>query len=147
MKIASRLYQLFLIGAICFFVISFFTSSQTIDIHIHDTYFVIGVFHFYIFIAFVLLFFWLLYLLLKNFLFSNLLTWIHIIAILISISLFAILMYKMPHQQRAYFDINLWTSFNTISKAANSAILIFVSSQLSFVINIIGGLLKKFMLK
>jgi hypothetical protein len=126
----NQLTSLFLLAAVFLFIYSLFLGEQIIDIHLHDTFFVISTAYVFWALAIFLILCWALYKLANSSRLIKFLTWIHLIATLIFPFLFAITIQwrNMPHD-----DIILAI-----------ASLLFVAGQIAFLINIIGGLARRF---
>jgi heme/copper-type cytochrome/quinol oxidase subunit 1 len=145
-------YNLFLLIGFIFVVISLFVLSQhnSIDIHLHDTYFVITHTHFFWFLAILALFVWVLYLLTNKFLFSKALTWIHVIITILTLVFFALALYYGDNlsnlQPRRYYEYSSLDSFNDYdryTKTIGTVLSILIFGQIIFVINVIVGLFKR----
>src|SRR5687767_13087330 len=107
----ERPYNLLLLTSLGILIASFFAFGRTFDIHLHDTYFIIAIAPLFWVTVFLLLIIWSLYLLTKQFLFSKILTWIHIIltvatsVFLVGISFYSNDSYKgLAGMPRRYFD-------------------------------------------
>lgn len=147
-----RPYHLLLLTAILFFIATFFVNNQALDMHLHDTYFIISLPHLFWLIIILLLIFWMLYLFTKRILFSKVLTWTHIVLlVLTSISLVPILFYSnfqgKARSPRRYYDINNWETMAQPDGLAKGIVVIFGAiflGVLIYVINFIMGLIKRF---
>ena len=144
-------YNLLLWTGLILVLTSFFILKQnnTVDIHLHDTYFVIAHTHIFWLLAFLALFVWTLYLLTNKILFSKSLVWTHVIITIMTILLFALSLFFgdsfiNPTPPR-YYDYSSWNSFDnytTFTKAFGVTIFVLLFGQFIFVINFIVGLLK-----
>lgn len=134
------------------FLTSFLVLNQNsvVDIHLHDTYFVIANTHILWLLSIISLLIWTLYLLTIRILFSKFLIWAHvIITILTLVIFFTTLLFGAnlfnPTQIR-YSDYSDWNSFKTYAKYNQSLAIIIgmlLIGQFVFVINIIVGLTKR----
>jgi hypothetical protein len=70
-KLKTRPYNLLFIEAITLLVASFFTLNETLDIHLHDTYYIIPTTYAGWAIVLFLLILWLIYLFTNRWLFSK----------------------------------------------------------------------------
>src|SRR5687768_6564218 len=132
MKFSKPYILLAFIGALLL-LLSFFSNDRTIDIHVHDTVFIIPASHIFGSLGFLLLFFWLIYNLAYKIIFSKALAWIHIIStIVFFISLVL---------------ISFLESFYFLNQIALGLSIIAVLAQLLFLINIFTGLIKKLLVK
>jgi heme/copper-type cytochrome/quinol oxidase subunit 1 len=145
-------YSLLLLTALLLFAVGFFVTN-TIDIHLHDTYFVLP-FRLLIWsmaIIFVLL--WVLYLVTKKALLSKTLSWIHILLTILS-CLFLITMFywmndhyeglaAMPRRYLASGITEQYDYLNNQAKATWLSMLILMFSQITYVVNLSVGLYQR----
>jgi heme/copper-type cytochrome/quinol oxidase subunit 1 len=118
--------------------LSFLQHRQTIDIHLHDTYYVIGVDFICIVLGLFFLLLWMTYQLFKKRLYSQLLTNIHVIVTFFCSAFWFVQAYTGT--PRRYID---YSTFNSISGVFSFVILLFLAAQLLFLFNIIAGLFKR----
>jgi heme/copper-type cytochrome/quinol oxidase subunit 1 len=149
MKIRSKPYELFGVAAVLLFAISFIPLSRSVDINLHDTYFVISMRYIYRLLATVFLFIWLLYCCFNNILFSKKLTWVHVILSILPpiIFLFVLINFNsMDGIPRRYYT---FTEFESKKHTENKLIICGVLliailvGQSIFLINLICGILKR----
>ena len=147
-KLLIKPYDLFLVTALGLFVSSFFSFSQTLDIHLHDTYYVISANYF--FWTFALIFFvgWAIYKLTNRFLLTKYLTWVHIILTLIVLAI--LMTITLWHDLIIPPIKNEAVSFATLTKESRlqtiialSITTIFIAGQIAYIINLLGGLIKR----
>jgi cytochrome c oxidase subunit 1 len=145
-------YNLLLWTGLVFVLTSFFILRQnnSVDIHLHDTYFVIAHTHIFWLLAILALFVWTLYLLTNKILYSKALTWAHVIITILTLLLFALTLFFgdsfMNPTPRRYYDYTNWNSFDnytTFTKAIGISIFVLLFGQFIFVINLILGLFKR----
>jgi heme/copper-type cytochrome/quinol oxidase subunit 1 len=143
-QLFSKPYHLLGLFGLIIFLFSFFSNnSGTLDLHIHDTVFIISIPHILKALAAALLFFWLIYNFTIKILFSKAITWIHIIGTLLFSFYMAALNYNI--QNTSETERNGWTTFEQIDDAnfiISILILFFLVCQLLFIFNIIVGLIK-----
>ena len=152
MLIKRRPYNLLLVIGLLLVLLSLFVlnTTNTIDIHFHDTYFVLAYAHVFWLFGFIFLFLWTLYTLTKNVLFSKTLTWIHVIITVLTLIILA-LTFKLDNtvlisNSPTYNDANNWDSFVTYSRFHRTmtiVTIILLIGQTTFVINVFAGLLKR----
>lgn len=151
MGLKTKPYNLLLIVGVIFILLSFLNSNRsgTIDIHLHDTYFIIAHTQILLLLAFIAVFIWTLYILTYRFLFSKVLTWTHVIITLLTLFLLTWILYfsyGFPNPTaRRYVDYSLWTSYNTYADSKATAILsiVLLLGQIIYIVNVIGGIFKR----
>jgi hypothetical protein len=147
-KISNQPFHLFLVTAILLLVFSFFTWGQSIDIHLHDTYFVISTIFFIWALGIVFFLVWTIYKLTSKVLWKRFLTWFHV---LVTIFILIVLLTANFWHDKLIPPINRdFVSFETFqadtereAKVILPLVIVFVAGQLAFVVNIIGGLTNK----
>jgi heme/copper-type cytochrome/quinol oxidase subunit 1 len=125
------------------------TQDRTIDIHLHDTYYVIAQGHVFIFLAFIVWFLWFLYLLTRKVLYSKTLTWIHVVTTLLTL-LFLLSLLNFGGDifnlsSRRYLDASNWTTFNRYEQGMRRiayTLIVLLLGQIVFVVNLIVGIIK-----
>ena len=145
-------YNLLLLTALLLFA-GGFLATQTIDIHLHDTYFVFTS-RFLIWsgaLLFALL--WVLYLATKTALFSKTLSWIHILLTIISclvIITTAYLMHNvyeglaaMPSRYLDYGVAKKYDYLNNLEIATWILLLILALGQIIYIVNLFVGIYKR----
>ncbi|MEO9022277.1 MAG: hypothetical protein ABI237_11260 [Ginsengibacter sp.] len=150
MQIRKRPYNLLLLTGLililtCFF---FFNQNTTIDIHLHDTYFVIAHSHFFWLLAIPALMIWTIYLLTNKILYSKALTWVHVIITISTLVLLASTLFMgeslFNPAPKHYYDYSSWnSSVTTPARIIADTIFILLSGQIIFIINFIAGIFKR----
>ncbi|HYE54987.1 MAG TPA: hypothetical protein VD996_09100 [Chitinophagaceae bacterium] len=130
MNIKTKPYHLLLFAGIVFVLLSFFANNQnnTLDLHLHDTYYIIATMHVLWALAFLALLTWTLYTVTSGFLYSKVLTWAHV-----GLTLVTLLFLTW-----AVFFGNVAYS-GTIAVVA----IILLLTQLVFFVNFFGGVFKR----
>jgi len=145
-------YNLLLWTGLVLVLTSFFVLKQTnsLDIHLHDTYIVIA--HTYVFwlLAILALFVWTIYLLTNKILYSKMLTWAHVSITILTLLLFALTLFFgdsfINATPRRHYDFSSWNSFyhyTTLTKVMAISIFVLLIGQCIFVVNLIAGLFKQ----
>lgn len=133
-------YNLFVLAGLISFFLSFLPTSQTIDIHLHDTVYVLHSAVIFRSIAIALVCFWIIYQLSSKILLSKSLVWIHLIVTFLIVVYFAFLIISSSNDNAQ----NGWNSSEN-SYASNLVFKIllatFFIAQILFVINIVGGII------
>ncbi len=146
MKLSSRPYNLLVIAAIALSIISFFISEDIIDVHLHDTYYVIPLKFIFWTIAAILLMSWIIYRLTDRILFSKLLSWMHVIFTIVSLTFIVFPWWNRSPAPRRLYDFNsIEAPLHAVDKTNAiitlcAAILLF--AQVIFIINIVFGIIK-----
>jgi hypothetical protein len=137
----TKPYHLLLIVTFALMFFSLFVTTQTTDLHIHDTYYIIetkAIFYLLAGFAFLL---WLTYFIARKIL-SKWLMYIHLFVTLSTIVYLLTVVYNINTSPISY---NSWTSFEQFKDTSNIIAIIFFIffiAQLLFVINIFTGLIK-----
>ena len=151
LRLKQSPYNLLLLAALVLVLISFFLNQdRTVDIHLHDTYYIIAQGHLFLFFAVIVWFLWFLYLLTAKVLYSTSLTWTHV-AITLSTVLFLLFLLNFGGdifnpRPRRYFDYSSWNSFNVYSRNMRWITYITIAlllGQITFVVNLIAGIVKR----
>ena len=151
MQLKRNPYHLLLLTALLLFLSSFLVrQGKTVDIHLHDTYIVIAQAHvMWLFTSMVWLL-WLLYLLTRKLLYSQSLTWVHVIITLVTVVLlvfplyFGSSMFEAPVRREN--DHSNWSAFEEYSrniKIFSYCIAALIFGQVTFAINLVAGLFKR----
>ena len=153
MQIGKHPHHLLFLAVIPFLVIFFIWNDVTLDLHFHDTYFIIPARVLVLAPVTYLLIIWSVYLATLKVLFSKKLIWIHVIfAILLSCLVFA-----FPYlihtnlltgdRPRRYYDFNEWNNYPFRSALPSLLFRIFflllLLGQLLLPINLVMGLYKR----
>lgn len=151
MQLKQRPYNLLLLTGLILVLTSFFLfdGNSAVDIHLHDTYFVIAHTHIFWLLAILAFFMWTLYLLTNKILYSKSLTWTHIIVTILTLVLFASTLFigdgHINPMPRRYYDYSNWNSldmYSTLIKVGAITLFILLLGQINFVINFIVGIFK-----
>lgn len=149
--------MLFLLGFI-FVLISFGSfTEQSLDIHLHDTYFVIAFRHILLILALILWIIWGTYKLLNRFLYSEMLTRIHVVTTVLLFLVNTILLFGnftmsivnngAPRRYNYYSGWssvkNMFDLYGTETKFLLLASVVLLLGQLIFPINLTLGLIGK----
>src|SRR4051812_21890293 len=100
-NIKERPYNLFPIASIIVLISSFPAFGTTVDIYLHDTYFIFASADLLWGITGLLLILWTVYLLTQRFLFSKVLTWIHVILTVTTLVFVAAISFYLNHYHDA----------------------------------------------
>jgi hypothetical protein len=140
MKSVLKPYALLLLSAIILLALSAFSAADSVDIHLHDTYFVLKWSNIYFLLGMAMLSMWLISIGTKNLHSSRTLEWVQIILTILSVSTFFLpprLFYKDNSPGFTYNDLL------GISHMVSLAVFAFILAQLILLTNIIIGFLKK----
>ncbi len=159
MKRFNRFYNILLVFGFIFILISFGPfKEQSLDIHLHDTYFIIAYRHILLIFASILLIVWGMYKLLNRLLYSVILTRIHVVTTVLLFLINTILLFNNFTSSivnngapRRYNDYSGWSSvknmldlYGTETKFLLLASLLLSIGQLIFPINLTLGMTRKF---
>jgi hypothetical protein len=136
MKLLQSHHLLALASALLFLLSFLITGDQTVDIHFHDTYFVIDGATFIRSLGTLLLICWGIYLVTNRILLSRWLTWIHIMMTLVAITM------ATPF---SLFTSNKYESWRYMVSGMPTPrfVIIFIIAQATLIINIAGGIIKQ----
>jgi heme/copper-type cytochrome/quinol oxidase subunit 1 len=130
------------LAAILLLLFSFF-SGGTLDIHIHDTYYIIAQAQLFVSIAILLLLFSFIYKITSKNLLSKSLSWLHTWFTLLFAALLVFSVFKANSFERT--DYSTWSSFVQFQTENRFVVLLFLFgtiAQLLLIINLVGGILK-----
>ena len=137
MKLLSKPHTLLgLLGGIFLLFVLFSNQEATVDIHMHDLVIIVANAHVTGVSAAILLYLWLIYSFTYKIIFSRLLYWIHIVCTI----LFFILFYIVSHIQPSK------PSYDDVHTVLFVSLIAFFIAQILFVVNLIGGIIKKLVL-
>ncbi len=144
-----RLFDLFLVVSILCPFISFFYGNEAFDINLHDSYYVIPISVTGLTIGGLFLIMWILYRLFHRILLSQGLANLHVVTSLVALACFMKLVsppdFLMPG--RPYYAISPFDSRPQLLMVTTVAVLLSLISQLIFVVNILGGIIKQLVKK
>ena len=148
-KFKAKPYNFLLITGLIFFISSFFFKGENniIDIHLHDTYFIIAHTHIFWTLGLISIIFWQLYLITNRLMYSKKLILIHTIITLLTLALIGIALcfigYKKGTPRRYYEFSNLNSPvYETTEKVFGVILFILLCGQILYVANFILGLIK-----
>ncbi|HEU4471694.1 MAG TPA: hypothetical protein VFR58_11455 [Flavisolibacter sp.] len=150
MKIKSRPYQLFLLSGLSFLLFSILALNRegSIDIHVHDTYYIVAHTHVLWILASLSVLLWIIYILTNRFLFSKFITWLHVavtISALILLSWISVFGYQLNGAPK-YMDYSSpwsWKAHSGYSKAVIIIIAVLLTGQILYIVNLLGGIVKR----
>lgn len=153
MHIGKHPYHLLPLAAIPFLVIFLTWNKATLDLHLHDTYFIIPARLLVLAPIAYLLIIWCIYLATRKFLFSRKLIWVHVIFAIVLLWFIFAFPYLIHtnllsgDRPRRYYDFNEWNYYPFRSALPSYLFRIFflllLLGQLILPINLIMGLFKK----
>lgn len=129
----KRPYHLLLITATLLFIVSFWHKNDSIDFHLHDTYFVFSGVYYVMSLFFLSC--WGIYRLTEKFLLTKYLTWLHVI-ITISILIYCLTPDFYKTAPVSYVELGSYNWYYQIAA-------VLVGAQIGFVVNLLGGLIRK----
>ena len=142
MTFKAQPYHLFIIVSLVLFVLSFFVSSASMDLLLHDTYYVMDSATVYMGASLFFLLLWLFYLFTKKLLYSNLLSWMHIAFTTLSALLVVFFIYRANSASLHTFNQMRGSSFLVLNTVVVNAIFSLLLVQLLFLWNFIMGIIK-----
>ncbi len=148
MKFKRNPFHLLLLNAFFLFFISLFIPNREIDIHFHDTFFILPIKYLIWFPTLFQFVFWIIYLITKQYLFSNLLSWIHIVLLVsTSLSIVVLTYYLLNSISQPIIHPTVDSIKNLRPNQAPSDLIsslsfLLIGSSLIYITNLIIGLLK-----
>jgi len=143
-NVSNQPYAAQLWPALVLIVLSLIVADRsTIDVHIHDTYFVLSTKFVLRLFAAILILFWFMYLLVGSLMFSAVLTRLHVLLNVLAIASLALATLIVGK----YVDFSIWpTGFRGSSRLSafvtwSGAVLIL--SQLLFIFNLLAGVTRR----
>lgn len=137
-------YHLLLLAAIILTIQSFFINgSSSLDIHLHDAYFVFPRSLPYLVGAFLLTLLWSVYLLTRKILASKYLIWMHVVAtLLLLITIYTVEYWPISTQTGVpynYYNVDnsYFEYYSQQSPRELMVVLLFVAGQLFFIVNLL----------
>jgi heme/copper-type cytochrome/quinol oxidase subunit 1 len=125
-------------------ILSFFTTAATIDINLHDTYFVVSAVHLYRLIGLIFFILWVIYTITEPILPVVWLKWGHVLVTLIALIIIshfsAQLSIRGPHKYYIDGQIREAVNINTIITIVTTVLL---TAQLLFIANLMTGIVEK----
>jgi hypothetical protein len=152
LQVKQKPYNLLLLTAIFSFIAGLSQMNVLIDIHLHDTFFVLPLAYFIWSFSLILIILWLLYRATEKILFSKKLSFVHIISTIVCCLFILILPYFInPYKglagmPRIYSENGRTKTYNLLGDISNSAISllsILVFAQLFFLLNFFIGLYRR----
>jgi len=139
-------YKLLLLTGILLIVFSFFNFKKTLDIHLHDTFFVIALNLVCWTLAASLFVFSLIYWLANHRLLSTFLTWTHVIFTLILTVFFVAAPYWLPLVEQSFSNDPVLAIRQRwqFDRSVQISVLMLLAGQITLFINLIGGLIKRY---
>ena len=140
-------YSLFLFTGLIFIIPGFLYPKQTIDIHFHDTYFVIANLQFFTAFIMLYLFFWIAYSVANHITYKRSLVWLHYFLMTISTAvILSFILFGSLGSRYVGVDFNyVWNRFSKFQFVAGIAFIVLLFSQLIFLINLIIGIIRRLM--
>ena len=151
MLLKQNPYHLLLLTGLALLLVSFFISPfRTLDIHVHDTYYVIAQQQIFWLFAFMVWLLWFIYWWTRKALYSTWLSWIHIILTLLTVLFLLFIIYFsgdiFTPQPGSYVDLESGSSFaeyNRNLRLIGYFTIALLLWQLAFVVNLVIGLYKR----
>lgn len=148
LRLKQQPYHLLLLAALALVLTSFFhNGGRTVDIHVHDTYFVLTYGSVFMVLAFGVWILWFLYQLTHKALYSKGLTRIHVVTTLLTVVFLLLLLYlgEPESQPGSHVDYrNAYDETHQRRKGITYSLNALLLGQLTFVIHVFLGSIKRF---
>lgn len=147
-RIANQPYFLFLVTGFVLTFSTLFMFGQSVDFHLHDTYFIVSINYFILALAGLFFISWTIYKLIDRFLWTKILTWTHVlltILVLILLSTIGFWHGKIlpPIKSETISYQNIIDDQKRKGIIAYLVMTIFVLGQVAYFVNLIVGLIKR----
>ena len=143
-RILNQAYFLFILIVTILILISIFLRERLIDIHIHDTKFVISLMPVLWIISVTLILGWAIYRLTNKFLLTKYLTWFHVIAtLLVFIFFIGVCLWQNTSPTQEVSWKSLEEELQREQKIFLTISIVFILAQTAFIINLVGGFLRR----
>ena len=148
-RLTNEPYSLFLLTAILLFMLSFLMWGQSLDLHIHDTYIIITTNYFVWTISLIFFLVWGLYKLTDKILWTKKLIWLHVLTTIFVLIFSATIEAwhdKIMPTIKTTDVVSLQKVFEDQKRKQIITLtisIIFIVGQLSFFVNLVGGLFKR----
>ncbi|PZR21376.1 MAG: hypothetical protein DI535_28405 [Citrobacter freundii] len=143
-KLFHQPVDLFLLTALAFLLISFIPTGRLVDIHLHDTMYVIAISHLFWLLVIVLIVIWTICRLLDKFLPNKFLIWFQVCATIAPFIFLAI--NSLLDDPASNIDEHNWKMDEERIRwtylSIGAMIILFLLGQLSFLINLILGIIR-----
>lgn len=138
MNLKFQPHKWVLVFVLLFAILSIVTENMTVDIHLHDTYYIILNRDLFLGSALLLFLIWMITLLIQKLAVSTLFTWLHIIITILSLTIFLVISLNY-----SLTTSDLKTN-KTIRSVQELSMLLFIIAQILFIINLAIGTIKTF---
>lgn len=145
LQLVTKPYHLLGVTALLILILSFFFANQSLDLHVHATYFVLTASAFFKIMAVFLFVSWLLYRVTRKLLFSRMLSWTHISTTLLATFVIVAMVIRFIRifKERNHDSLVSFRQSQNTNQIIVTAASIFIVVQLLFVTNIVAGLIKE----
>jgi hypothetical protein len=142
-----RPYNFFLLTSALLLLGSVFIPGQTLDMHLHDTYYVFPAVYLFWTIALAFLLAWTVYKLTNRFLLTKFLTWFHIVTTLIFLIILMIANLWRDNPIPSNGEPLAFGKFFESQQRTNTIMaiisILFLAGQIGYFINLIAGLFRR----
>jgi hypothetical protein len=122
------------------FLISFLVPFQSVDVHVHDNYYVFEMSYAFRNIACSLLVLFTICIFLQQKFYSAVLSWIHVVLTILTAAVCIFFLYRASEAYRPNFSN--WTSFQTNNNIIAITLIIFFSAQVFLIVNLVVGVFR-----